>query len=135
MNTAYELFNLIAPLHIYHRTDVRYKKQAQEGYKALVKKQEKFSAYEQVKEIVSLSFNEVNNQDVWTLYDALFEEIIEMEWSVLKKTRDRYGAKAFEYEGKMYFVGDDSGTYAYSVNYMAILESIEYYKKNRRLIG
>lgn len=119
------LFSFIAPIHIYHKADLMYKKEAMEGFRNLKKYKKHKLVQEYFKDdIDNLSIRSVNKVDYkvfWRVYDKLFKEIV-LEWyPSLKPTYDYYGAKCFENENrKVYLDGDDYDCFPFYLDYESL---------------
>jgi hypothetical protein len=109
--TKEDLFNLVAPIHIFHKADVCFKEEARKAFRILKKVRDHEIVLHYFDEGVSV-LNERNVIGVdhivfWKVYNRLFEELVTEYFPEFKSSHDRYGAKCFLFEGKRYLAGDD----------------------------
>lgn len=108
--TKQELFNLVAPIHIYHKADVLMKTEAQIALNKLRRLSDdklviEFFGVDDV--LLEDDVKKVDYLYFWRTYDKLFEDIVEEKLPELTACYDFYGAKAFESENRAVFlVGD-----------------------------
>lgn len=98
--TTNEKFNLIAPIAIYHHADLCYKQKAQRAFKKAQK------LY-----VVPLEQTKLDEADVGSLYNELFEQVVYENRPSWSPFIDKWGAKGFKDQGEVVFSGDDSGFY------------------------
>lgn len=124
MFTKENLFNLIAPIHIYHKADLRYKKEANKAYRILKQKMQEpvVSQYfgEMLFELKKRSVDQVDYTVFWKIYDQLFEEIVTDAFPELKPDYDFYGAKCFVANGRKYLDGDSYHCYPFYLYYSSL---------------
>jgi hypothetical protein len=109
--TKEDLFNLVAPIHIFHKLGPCSKEKATKAFKEL----KKVRGHEIVLYYFGNSVSALNERNVicvdqivfWKVYNRLFEELVTEYFPEFKSSHDRYGAKCFLFEGKRYLAGDD----------------------------
>jgi len=107
-----ELFNLVAPMAIYHRADVLFEPQAKRAYHKLKKITEaKWKSVDCIPPNIQLELNDLCDW-AWGTYNILFEKIVKEYNSNYTFFIDIYGAKGVRCEdGSVVFSGDDPGSY------------------------
>lgn len=115
-----KLFDLIAPIHIYFKVDLMYKKEAEKSFNELNKYPNLPSDLEE--EIQNTDkLDDLDYQLIWKYYNELFEEIV---FDVINEfwgkdtdfyaDYDEYGAKCINYKPTMkkIFCGDGYDEYS-----------------------
>ncbi|PLS18851.1 hypothetical protein CVD28_00170 [Bacillus sp. M6-12] len=109
--TKDDLFNMIAPIHVYQKADLMYEKEAKVAFKKLKEVRENMVIADYFGDSLStLKERSVKNVDMyafWRVYNRLFEEIVKEEFPSFTAGYDKYGAKCFFQEGQMLLDGDD----------------------------
>jgi hypothetical protein len=115
--TKEELFDLIAPIQIYNKADVMWRKEAGNAFRLLKKKREDemvvFYFKKDIGNLFKRVVEEADERVFWRIYNQLFEELVLDRMPQLRPDVDTYGAKCFVYEGQCYLAGDDCGCYPY----------------------
>jgi hypothetical protein len=122
--TEAEFFNLIAPIAIYHRADLMFKKKAQ---KALRKIRRDFPSIltEHLKCDETTPLDETNNE-IADVYIQAFINVVLTEQPDWTTFYDRYGAKGFkDTSGKVVFTGDSSGEFPWYETAELLIDRIE----------
>lgn len=103
MNVDDKVFNLLAPIAIYHFTDVRFECKAQ---RALARLKREFPAVFRKLQMESVD----DSGDVKTLYNDYFETIVTSEAPGWTWNYDPWGSRQWKTEhGQVVFSGDDYG--------------------------
>ena len=109
MITREELFDLVAPIAIYHRTDVCFKNKAVIAWKKFCK----IPAEDLATHSIPLPIEDLDDLSDWAkdTYDQLFWEIVKRH-SDCTWEFDKWGAKkVFDVDGEEIFSGDDPGCF------------------------
>ena len=101
--TDEQLFDLVAPIAIYHKADVCFKKAAEKALRKL----------KEAKVVAPLCV--VDDVDIanwaWQKYDELFGDIVRANCPGLVFGYDACGAKGFKRDSHFEFAGDSSGQF------------------------
>lgn len=99
-----KMFDLVAPITIYHRADILFKEKAQKARQSIKRGKSLYNGMTGLPDD-----NKLDNLDEWAKenYDLLFEEIVADTTEGWKWDYDGYGSKRFKDEhGTIVFSGD-----------------------------
>lgn len=119
-------FKAIAAIYIYHKADLKYKKEAKQGFKWL--KSNKEIAEEILDDTSVLSERSVENVNpnvFWRAYNKLFEEIVCEKFPNFIPKFDYYGARCFEFNDIEYLAGDGLDSYPYYLDKEALMKRLD----------
>lgn len=121
-----ELFNLVAPIHIYFNADLMFKNEANEGLKKLkkLKLDNMVLDYLDEDDFSSKKLDQLDNKLYWRVYNQLFEELVLKEFEDFEPSVDTYGAKCFKYQDKIYLDGDSFDCYPFYTDYVTLTERL-----------
>lgn len=127
--TKENLFNWVAPIHVFHHADIMYKSEAKKAFKEL----KKASGCEMVKsyfgeEAVVLkekTIETIDSEVFWRVYNQLFEEIVKESFPAFSMGYDMYGAKCFRLGGAVYLAGDVHDCFPFYVDMESLKERLE----------
>lgn len=123
-----DLFDLIAPIHLFHQADVCLLKDAQTAFRKLKKVRDHDLVKEYFgSEIDVLLQRNVSNVDsivFWKIYNRLFEEIVTKYFPAFKSTFDMYGAKCFIVSGYTYLSGDAFDCFPFYISFNTLAERL-----------
>jgi len=116
-----QLFDLVAPIAIYHGADVCFKKKAIAAWEKIVK--------DNLAEWPFILDCDDPDVAVWAKekYDDLFETFVVQNKPKWKKFRDKYGAWGFRNEnGEVVFTGDGQGEFPWYETIELLLKRLEW---------
>lgn len=129
--TKEELFDLVAPIHIYFHADVRLEKEAKKAYESLKRKKddEMVKAYFEEHHPGCLTERKLpttGGNPFWSVYCKLFEEIVRESFPTFKPYYDSYGAKCFrdDITNEIHLMGDGYNGYPYFLQSEALNERL-----------
>ncbi|MDF2880016.1 MAG: hypothetical protein K0R54_573 [Clostridiaceae bacterium] len=133
--TKERLFNLVAPIHIYHKADIMYKHKAVRAFRDLKQYRETDIVSKYFEDnLLTLKERGINNIDYHLfcrVYNKLFEELVLESIPQLIPGYDYYGAKCFRLSenGRAYIEGDDIDCYPFYADIESFKERIADLKK------
>lgn len=115
--TVEQLFDLVAPIHIYHHADIALAKRADRALEKLkhYKNDELVKEYfgQDIKTLDTPHIDMVDPEVFWRVYDQLFITIVQADFPYFEVSYDKYGARCFQYNGVKYLTGDDAGCFPF----------------------
>lgn len=129
--TKEELFDLVAPIHIYFHADLMYEREAKKAFRELKKKRELdfvkeyFDSFTE-EDLEERGLNTVHANNFWSIYCRLFEEIVQESFPTFKPYFDSYGAKCFRDDAtnEQHLIGDGYNHYPYYLQSEALKERL-----------
>lgn len=124
------LFDLVAPIYIYHFADVMYEKKAKKAFREIMKKKDATVIQECFGDLVEsldiADFSEENSEIFYKIYTSLFESLVQEAMPTFKPFYDLYGAKCFRDDttGRHYLNGDAYNQYPYYLEAEALYERL-----------
>lgn len=123
------VFDLVAPIAIYHRTDVRFKKKAMRAWRDIKKLPDIWQTFDLQSADSSWELDDPEMGN-WALesYTNLFEQIVLTCFPKWTFGRDHYGARCVNDEKKeRVFSGDDTGAYPWYETTALLVERLMQY--------
>lgn len=132
--TAEEVFDLVAPVYIYHKADLKYRREAGRGLRGL--KALKASdlaphigdgpAAELAEAARVRTPDDADPGPFWRAYELLFPALVTRELPELTPDHDRYGACCFrDGAGRVHLDGDACGHYPFYLDSAALAARLE----------
>jgi hypothetical protein len=131
--TIENLFDLVAPVYIYHKADIQYRAEAERALRRL----KDFTAVDFEPHIshptaarlaeaaLALTADEADPNAFWEAYDLLFPALVTREYPALRPDHDPRGACCFrDSEGGVRLDGDACGHYPYYLSYEALADRL-----------
>ena len=129
--TKEELFDLVAPIHIYFHADIMYEKEARKAFQSLRKKREEEMVKAYFSEYLPGCFldnklSSAGGNPFWSVYCKLFEEMVKESFPTFKPYFDSYGAKCFrdDVTNEKHLIGDGYNHYPYYLQSEALRERL-----------
>lgn len=126
--TEKDLFDLIAPIHLYQQADVCLQHEAKTAFKNLKKVREndlvKFFFAKDNDSLYKRNVEDVDAQIFWSIYNQLFKGIVTTRFPHFKSSFDSYGAKCFMVDGYRYLCGDAYDCFPFYLDASALEERL-----------
>jgi hypothetical protein len=131
--TKEELFDLVAPIHIYQKADLMYEKEAREAFSSLkrVRHHKLVSTYfgEGSEIFRERTVRNVDCMTFWKVYNQLFKEIVQEKFPKWRTDHDYYGARCFNFDGLTLLAGDSYDCFPFYLDYEALKERLNDFAK------
>lgn len=127
MDLLSEVFDCIAPLHVYHHSDMKYKEEARVALNKLVDKRSYFiqAGFVDLTGLVLVK-NNINNigdtRILWRMYNSLFNLLVLRSIPFAQPSVDYYGALCFIINGKSEFMGEEYDKFPLYLSARGVLE-------------
>lgn len=106
-----DVFNAVAPIFIYHKADLCYKKEARAGLKWLKANKEQVKIFFDTNDLNPRSIDKLSVDVFWEAYNTLFKKIVSQETDAEPEV-DRWGAYGYRLPTSSFF-GDDYGCFPF----------------------
>lgn len=121
-----DLFDYVAPIHIYFNADIKYKQKAEKAFRYLKKHKKEAERYlDDITVLEQRNLDDVDPYVFWRAYNNLFEEEVLSYFPELEPSYDRWGARCFVFNGKRYLSGDSYDCYPFYVSKKALEERLK----------
>lgn len=121
-----ELFNAVAPLHIYFNADLKYKRQALKGWRWLKEHKDQIRDYfPNTDFLFARKLDDLDHFPIWRAYNRLMEEIVTERFPNAEPEFDYFGARQFRIGDRIILCGDAYDCYAFYLDYEALDEYLQ----------